>query len=495
MRNMRDKEISIFWFKRDLRLEDNPALHEAARAGFPLVLVYIMEPSLITDPHYSERHFNFIKESISDLNKQLAAFNARILCMEGEVVDVLKELDKRADIARLYSTVETGIDKTFSRDKQVKKFCKAAKINWNEYAQNSVERGRSNRDFWRLELDDFLRAPIQEVDFSKVSFVPENDLLGMESKLKLFPLHTPAHPFQKGGRDVAIRYADSFFSDRIGLYSKTISKPERSRIGCSRLSPYIAWGNISIREVYQRGLKLKAQRQYSNQLKAFLPRLRWQSHFIQKFESEIRMEKEAINRGYIQLSQPRNDSYVEAWKTGKTGYPLVDASMRAVVLTGYLNFRMRALVTSFLTHHLFQHFTTGAAWLGSQFLDFEPGIHYSQMQMQAGLTGINTVRVYNPTTNALKHDEDAVFIKKYLPELNMLPPPLAIEPWKVTAMEEAMYGFEYGVDYPKRIVDISATRAHALEVLYGQRKDGLAKAEINRILDRHTLHKTESRFP
>ncbi|WP_194851145.1 FAD-binding domain-containing protein [Nonlabens antarcticus] len=219
--------------------------------------------------------------------------------------------------------------------------------------------------------------------------------------------------------------------------------------------------------------------------------MRWQSHFIQKFEQEPRMEFEAINKGYLKLDQPFNQEFVIAWKNGATGYPLVDASMRAVRVTGYINFRMRSLVTSFLCHHLFQHFTTGSDYLAAQFLDWEPGIHYGQFQMQAGLTGTNTLRIYNPTKGAHDHDADALFIKHYVRELSHLSPRYAIEPWLLDEELHEFQDFNYGVDYPRRIVDISETREIALEKIYGLRKDPLTQKEKVRILAAHSMKRRD----
>jgi deoxyribodipyrimidine photo-lyase len=260
-----------------------------------------------------------------------------------------------------------------------------------------------------------------------------------------------------------------------------------SRFGCSRLSPYISWGNLSIRQLYQRAKKEKETSTHKKSLRAFNSRLRWQSHFIQKFEQEPRMEFEAINKGYLNLAQPVNEEFVNAWKNGTTGYPLVDASMRAVKQTGYINFRMRCLVTSFLCHHLFQHFRTGSEFLAAQFLDWEPGIHYGQFQMQAGLTGTNTLRIYNPTKGAHDHDPDAIFIKHYVEELKDLPARYAIEPWLLDEELNEFTSFNYGVDYPKRIVDITETRKEAMQKIYVMRKNPLTQSEKKRILDMHSM--------
>ncbi len=295
------------------------------------------------------------------------------------------------------------------------------------------------------------------------------------------------HSMQKGGRTEGLKWMESFFKIRLAMYSEYISKPEMARYGCSRLSPYIAWGCLSIREIYQKCVVEKKASTSKKQLNAFMSRLRWQAHFIQKFEMESRIEFEAFNKGYLDFEQPLNSRYVEAWKTGQTGYPLVDASIRAVKETGYLNFRMRSMIVSFLVHHLFQHFSTGSEWLARQFLDFEPGIHYGQFQMQSGFTATNTIRIYNPTKNALDHDPDAVFIKKYIPELIHLPVEFAIRPWLLTSMEEKFFNFKLGENYPNRIVDTNETRKEALKKLFAKRKDDLTLSEKERILNVHTL--------
>lgn len=481
------KSINVLWFKRDLRLVDHAALAEACQSPLPLLMVYLCEPFIWKDHHYDVRHLNFVRESLRDMKLALSSKGSGFLCLESETLPFFAYLDRNFKIETVFSTQETGLDITYQRDIAFADFCDQRAILWREFQNNGVLRGLKNRNGWRKAWYEYMKAPLSVCNLEGITTLEASDLLGICSEFKCLSLITVENQFQKGGRSEGLSWADSFFNDRIANYSDFISKPENSREGCSRLSPYFAWGNLSIREIYQRALEVKKTSVYKRQLNSFMSRLRWQSHFIQKFEMEPRMEFEAVNRAFLSLEQPLNEIYVGAWKTGLTGYPLVDASLRCVAETGYINFRMRAMVTSFLTHHLFQHFRTGSAWLARQFLDFEAGIHYGQMQMQAGFTGTNTVRVYNPTKNALEHDAEAIFIKKYVPELRPLPKHLAIEPWKITDMEAEMYAFQYGNDYPRRIVDIQETRKNAVEKLYGQRKSERGRSERKRILDTHTI--------
>ena len=480
------KTINIVWFKRDLRFTDHEPLFMAQQENIPTLLVYFFEPSVM---HYDDsdvRHWRFIHESLQEMNSKLKSISAEIYIFQNEVLPIFEELQKVYDIKSVFSHQEIGNKVTFDRDIAMQSFFDANKIHWKQSQMHGVIRKLKSRSDWDKRWENVMRAEPKIIALNSIPFEDLSTDFYQKLKGNELPetITTRNKNFQQGGEYWAWRYLDSFAKERHVNYSKHISKPDLSRKGCSRLSPYLTYGNISMRMIYQYTNQFYEGSSNKIAMLNFVSRLHWHCHFIQKFEDECRMEFENINRAYDTLIKPKNEVYIKAWQEGKTGVPIVDACMRCLVQTGYINFRMRAMVVSFFTFNLWQDWRE-LHFLARQFLDYEPGIHYPQLQMQSGTTGINTIRIYSPIKNSEEHDTDGVFIKKWIPELAEIPANLMHEPWKLNAIEQQFYNCEIGKDYPFPIVDIEETRKNASDIVWSFRKKDDVKEEGKRILKKH----------
>jgi deoxyribodipyrimidine photo-lyase len=486
-------EKGLIWYKRDLRVRDHAPLAAGQHLSATTAL-FIFEPAWLQSLECAPQHLAFVKSSLAELAVNLSRLGVDLLVREGEATEVLAQVLYEHKFTHLLSHEETGSGWSYARDIAVGQWCKSQSIEWREYTQTGVVRRLRTRHGWAKRWATRMDAPAIEVDFELSTPLSAPPALGAASPI------TPA-----AGEQAAWRVLNSFLSGRASNYRRAMSSPHSAQEGCSRLSAHLAFGTISMRCVHQATeAAIKeyqamghvgdaAGRGLAYALRGFAGRLRWHCHFMQKLEDEPAIEFQNFSRATDGLRREVYDAEdrrrFDAWCTGQTGYPMVDACMRSLIATGWLNFRMRAMLVSFASYHLWLHWRQTGVYLARQFLDFEPGIHWSQMQMQSGTTGINTLRIYSPTKQALDQDPEGIFIRQWCPELAQVPLPLLAQPWKMTLLEQEEANCVIGKDYPAPIVEEKSAMQFAKDQLYGLRKTTNARDESKAIATKHGSRK------
>jgi deoxyribodipyrimidine photo-lyase len=496
---------SVVWFKRDLRLYDHAALVEAASRG-PILCLYVVEPGLWTQADAARQHFEFILESLRDLYIALKRHGGRLHVVTGEIIEVLTDLYEQAPFHRLCAHEETGNAWTYQRDLAVGRWCRTHRINFLEYRQFGVVRRLADRDHWKASWDAHIEQVCLPVP-SQMQFVdmPWQDAVPPSAgRLKLN--QTDPARRQRGGRQAGLAVLSSFLHERSAYYRGGISSPLSAPDACSRLSPYLTFGCLSLREIVhatvQRMEQLHDDSLFSKHpsatrmkqgLNAFVSRLYWHCHFIQKLESEPAIETHNMHRGYDGLRENDwSEVHFQAFIQGRTGWPMVDACIAMLRETGWINFRMRAMLVSVAAYPLWLDWRPVGAWLATQFLDYEPGIHWSQMQMQSGTTGINVPRVYNPIKQAHDHDPKGVFVRRWLPAMRKVPDLFLFEPWSMPADVQAACGIRLGDDIPIPLLDIELATREAKAKLFAVRGLEEVKAGKSAVVKKHGSRSTRN---
>ena len=484
-------QLQIVWFKRDLRVQDHRALALACQHG-PVLPLFVVEPHLWRQPDMSARQWAFVAECLTTLRADLASLGQPLIIRVGDVVDVLDRARQRFGVFTLWSHEETGNGWTYARDQHVAAWAKRCRIQWREERQAGVIRRLKKRDGWAKRWDAFMAEdatppptalpPLSDIDMGAIPCAAD---------IGLAP--DPCPERQAGGRGASATLLESFLNTRGAPYRKAMSNPISGAAHCSRLSPHLSWGTLSMREVAQatwaRQRQLKAagiKTSWNGAMSSFESRLHWRDHFMQKLEDEPALEFRNLHPAYDGLRPTVPDeARLSAWRSGQTGFPFVDACMRSLLATGWINFRMRAMLMAVASYHLWLDWRKPGEHLARLFTDYEPGIHWPQAQMQSGTTGINTVRIYNPVKQGYDQDPQGVFVRQWIPEIAHIPTEYIHEPWKWEGANSVL-----DKTYPIPIVDHLTAGRYARQKVWAIRKDSDFRTGADKIQKKHGSRKS-----
>ncbi|MEF8880463.1 MAG: FAD-binding domain-containing protein [Candidatus Nanohaloarchaea archaeon] len=433
-------ERKVVWHRFDLRLRDNKALSEAGKEAAP---VYIFDPNWLENELVSDTRIEFVLECLEDLNRQYQVLDSRLSLLYGHPLDVLTEL--RDEGYQIYFNKDAN---HFRRQME-----KEAREKFNGFGGDGVVRNKEGtRKKWKSNAKSYIKSKPPAIPES-IGNNPLVNQIKLDEVRERHSINPEKKKFGPGGSKEAGRRLQNFL-DNIEKYPSSISSPSKAERNTSHLSPYLRYGCVSRRMVYRHAKWRARDSENPDKFQMFIERLYWHLNLSQKVEDNPDLHKQAVNPVFRGLNKEDGDrEKVNAWKNGKTGYPLVDASMRSLVETGWINFRMRAMCATFFSYILEQWWKEGADFFYKHLIDADVAINYYQWQIHSGLVGVHKHRIYNPTKQIKDNDPRGKFIKKYVPELRSLSPEQIIKPWEMTDKEQKKTGVEIGKNYPEPIVN------------------------------------------
>lgn len=495
--------MNVFWMHRDCRLQDNPALVAAASAPVPLCILYIYDNAHLSSETFHQSHLRFINHGLQCLHTRLQKQRGQVTFREGHALQVFKQIHHTNPISAIHVNAIVPNHQERQTRADVRQWAQHVHIIWNESPiPGIVSTGRPTVGWAQHWLRD-MHKPVpklpQPLNFVSTHVLCPGTLLEPHQLSALKYRGERPHA-QIGGELKAASVLDHFLYQTGKHYSSALSSPVTAWHACSRLSPYLAWGHISLRTVFQalhnRQQQLREQNKQAKRSKpadpwlksmsAFGARLRWRSHFAQKLYDDPQMQTRNACHAYDGLRESEWRQHMfQAWISGRTGFPIVDACMRALHQSGWINFRMRAMLVSFASYTLWLDWKRLASPLARLFLDYEPGIHYPQLQMQAGTTGVNALRIYNVTKQLLDHDPEGQFVRRYVPELCRVPNQYLAEPSSMALHAQVAAGCRTGVDYPSPIVDASEAYKSARRRFSEIRNKETTRKAATAVYDKH----------
>lgn len=399
-------KLSIFWFRRDLRLHDNAALHHALQSGHKVLPLFIFDDEILDKLPQTDARVSFIYETLRKIDEQLKARQSSLLVKKGNPLSVFKTLIAEYSVQSVYTNTDYEPYAT-ERDRRVRDFLASKNILFHSFKDQVI-----------FEKNEVLKndgkpytvyTPYKNKWLS--CFKPEAD--AKSYNIDLGTLHRFSSTFPPlsfvgfGKSPVSVKpYKLSNMAD----YEHTRDFPAKE--ATTYLSPYLRFGLLSIREIVKKACQIN---------NIFLSELIWREFFMQILYHFPQVVIHNFRRKYDKISWRNNPEEFEMWTKGKTGYRLVDAGMRELNATGYMHNRVRMVVAGFLCKHLLIDWRWGEAYFAEKLLDYELSSNNGNWQWAAG-TGCDAApyfRVFNPMTQAKKFDPDGEYISKWLPEIQM----------------------------------------------------------------------------
>ena len=425
------EKVSLFWFRRDLRLEDNRGLHEALKGQFPVLPIFIFDSKITDELDNNDPRITFIHDRLTKLSTDVKKYSCSIYCTKGEPEDVWASLVDEFDIQEVYAN-EDYEPYAIKRDAVIKEFLQDKGIRFNTYkdqvifAKNEILKNDNtpytiftpfkNKWISTLKSDEAILTPrvlnTSRFARAKIHF-PELDELGFKrSSIKV--------------RDYRL--------DQLEKYEEVRNFPGLEQT--SYLSPHLRFGTVSIRSIVKQFL--------SNPV--FLSELVWREFFMQILYHFPEVVYSNFKQKYDLVEWRNRPDEFEKWKNGETGYPMVDAGMRELNRSGYMHNRVRMVVAGFLCKHLLIDWRWGEAYFAKKLLDYELSSNNGNWQWAAG-TGCDAApyfRVFNPAIQFRKFDPDMVYVRRWIPEIESSSYPSPMVDHK-KARERAIETYKNGI--------------------------------------------------
>ena len=414
-----EQAVTIFWFRRDLRLEDNVGLYHALKGDNPVLPIFIFDSEILENLPEDDARVTFIHETLQNINSALVEkHNSSIAMFHGKPIDIFKNLVDIYDVGSVYTNHDYEPYAKL-RDEKIAAFLKANEIEFKTFKDQVV-----------FEKDEIVKADgkpymvytpymklwkstFRTLDFK--SFPSEKALINLIAKTDLPNLSLSKIGFKKSQQEIK---PYTVTSSLIQNYEATRNFPAQD--STSRLGPHLRFGTISIRKMVKKAIAEKNE--------IFWQELIWREFFTQILWHFPHTKDDSFKPKYDRIEWRNNETEFKAWCEGKTGYPLVDAGMRQLNETGFMHNRIRMLVGSFLCKHLLIDWRWGEAYFAEKLHDYDMASNVGNWQWVAG-SGVDAspyFRIFNPTTQIQKFDKDLNYIKQWVPDFQELTYPQPI---------------------------------------------------------------------